>query len=182
MSAIQPHRRRSGLALLLAAAGMAMLWTGAAGADGHGATVSWQDRGQHFYDAARYSNLNMREMVESAVIKEVESKGYRFLAQADAGRLLLAYTIVLQDALTDAARDRVLAENPSLRSMSYDEQRLENGVATIKLVDAETRQTVWANTVRGVVVLDMSDEEREVRIAAIVTDIFASLQGPDGKE
>jgi len=145
-----------------------------AGAEPGVKTFGWVTQNMHFYDAPRLGNESIKGQLESSIQRELERKGLKFVSSIDTADLALSYVAVLENAAEPDEVAVFWAENPDIAQNPDRPHKFERGMLFVKLADKATNKTVWKNTYRGLVALDMPDSPRQKRLHQIVVSLLAS--------
>ena len=76
----------------------------------------------------------------------------------------------------DAGFQPLPGNRPDWRDQSLDPQRYEQGLLVIDLMDSAARKTLWRGTAQGVVLFEISPEQRRQRIDAIVEQLLSRFR------
>ena len=142
-----------------------------------GQTFTWSPRGKHFYDAPRLQGASVQALLETALVEALEKRNLRLSPPDVQADLELSYVAALEG---DATADQIAAfwrSDPAiavLDARSTESTGFEHGTLFVKLVDRRTRQKVWSNTVRGLVPLDIPEQERKQRVTEVVEAVMST--------
>ena len=142
-----------------------------------GKSFAWVGQNMHFYDASRFGETPIREMLENGIVAGLEERGLRFVASLESADMELSYVAVLGNKATDEEITAFRQAHPDIAGLAEDPEEFEQGLLFAKLVDRRTREKVWENTYRGLVALDMPQAQRTERLNELIEN-FVSTYPP----
>jgi len=139
-------------------------------------TFAWSSTGVHFYDAPRLyvEGGSVQALLEAALVSKLEEYNLRFVTSTAEADLELSYVAALEKDATPAEIAAFHQSEPVMAALDKNSTEFEHGMVFVKLADQRTGQKLWSNTVRGLVALDMSKEERKRRVVEVVDTIMST--------
>ncbi len=123
-------------------------------------TFAWVGQNMHFYDASRFGQTPIREMLENGIVAGLQDRGMRFVASLESADMELSYVAVLGNEASNEEIAAFRQANPEIAQLADDPKKFEQGMLYAKLVDRRTRDKVWDNTLRELIALDMPEASR----------------------
>jgi len=108
----------------------------------------------YFFDAPRYKDNNVKELLDEAIVKKLKSYGIQITEGNIESKYLLNYTILLGEKVGKSG--------------------FEEGKFLISIRDRKTNSPVWRNQIEGLANLD-NTEERKQRAESIVDKAFETF-------
>ena len=123
----------------------------------------------------RLPTQEVDSLIEEAVIASMGRRGFR-PTQEGTPDLMVAFVAGAGSTLEDAGFQPLPGTRPDWRDQSLDPRRYEQGLLVIDLLDSAGHKTLWRGTAQGVVLFELSLDQRRQRIDALVEDLLSRFR------
>lgn len=143
-----------------------------------GKSFSWSPSGHYFYDAPRFNDENIKELLESLMIAELENKGFVYQETDEGADFYLSYVAVLEEKLPASEVEKLLASDPELNQIGVNKMKFEYGSLIVTAVQASDSKRFWKNAWHDVAYLESPKDLRAKRVKELITDLLSTFPAP----
>lgn len=118
-----------------------------------------------------YNNPQNRQIIESAIIRELEHKGYQKVDRNS--ELMVQYDIIITE-MFDPRVDSAVVYKPWV-DVRTDTFNYTEGILVVRLVDRVPGQLVWQGSITGI--LNRKPETFGKKIDKYLAELFSGLSG-----
>ncbi len=140
-----------------------------------GKSFSWSPSGKFFYDAPRFEDENIKELLELLMIAELEKKGFIYQKSDEGADFYLSYVAVLEEKLPASEVEKILASDPELNQPGVNRNRFEYGSLVVSALNASDAKRFWKNSWHDVTYLEMPKDLREERVKELVNFLMSTF-------
>lgn len=114
-------------------------------------------------------------LLQEAIVRTLQGKGYRHVASPSEGDLLVSYRVAMDDAGAGRGLGKAYGVEPSLNIDSPDPDRYEKGTLVIEVTDRPSGFTAWRSALQGFTDTGLGEAERRQRIELMVERMLAGI-------
>jgi len=146
---------------------------------GSAATFAWAPWLQQADAGQRPGEVSMDTLLQAAISKTLQEKGYRYSAVPGEGDLIVVYQVTPAAVLSgqEPASTNGVQLQPGLNLNSPDPARYQKGTLVIEVTEKSTGRTAWRSALQGFAVRELGDTERRQRIGLMVDRMLAGMPG-----
>jgi hypothetical protein len=130
-----------------------------------------------FYDAPRFNDSNIKSLLESSLISELESRGYTYADSNPKVDFYTSYVVILEETLSDSDVINILKEYPEL-NQDNRKNDFEYGSLILSAATVSDCKSEWRRSINDVVNLKMPDDIRQQRLQDSVKRVLESFPVP----
>jgi hypothetical protein len=119
-------------------------------------------------DIPKQKQEQIERRITNALGKELEAKGFR-LSRPENATLFVSFKVVI-----DEEARKELIEGSDLFSELLSEKKLHNGSLVVELLN-RNRNAVWCGAYNADIVINVSEKEKDERVAYAVKEIFRNF-------
>ncbi len=140
------------------------------------ATYQWSEGFTRQEEREVIKNVDMWALLKESIEQEMQTKGYKHIAEAGQADINISFIAALESTLNDQEIANQYGLVPGLMVHNVDKDRYEKGSLIFDVVNPQTNQLVWRTAAQAMATLaDIPLDERKARIDAFVKKLLAFL-------